>query len=40
MDARQKGLELLEDWSQYKSVQYSEKTLFDRAVNIEIKRMQ
>ena len=38
MDARQKGLELLEDWSQYKSVQYSEKTLFDRAVNIEIEK--
>jgi len=38
MNSRQKGMELLEDWEQYKFVQYSEKTLFDRAVNIEIEK--
>lgn len=38
MNSRQKGFELLEDWDKYKSLQYSEKTLFDRAVNIEIEK--
>jgi mRNA-degrading endonuclease YafQ of YafQ-DinJ toxin-antitoxin module len=35
---RIKAYTLLEDWAKYKDLHYSEKTQFDKAINIEIKK--
>lgn len=38
MDSKSTAYALLEDWASYKKIHYSEKTQFDRAVNIEIEK--
>jgi len=38
MDTRTKAYTLLEDWSQYRNLHYSNKTQFFDAVNIEIEK--
>lgn len=38
MDTRTNAYQLLEDWSRYKTLQYSNKTQFFNAVNIEIEK--
>ena len=37
-DNKTKAYALLEDWSQYKTLHYSNKTQFDKAVDIEIEK--
>jgi len=38
IDNKTKAYALLEDWSQYKTLHYSNKTHFDKAVDIEIEK--
>lgn len=37
-DSRTHAYRLLEDWTQYKTLHYSNKTQFDKAVDIEIEK--